>query len=263
MGSKSKIGIIDSGLGGFTVVKELRRILPNESIAYFGDNLNCPYGNRSKEDILHLTYNMLDFLNDRRVKLVGIACNTVSTLIKEYGNRYDFPIVDIITPTVDFVSENGIDNIGILGTAFTIKTGAYQRMLLERNSNIKITTEPSPNLAALIDSGDFDSAAIKDAVRLHLSNLTKGNEVSNLILACTHYPIVEDIFRSFAPDLKIIDPAVHLAQKIKKTLKENDMLNDDKDADASIEIFTTGKADNYKNLISKFNMKDTISINIV
>jgi glutamate racemase len=263
MGNKDKIGIIDSGLGGFTVVRELRRILPNESIAYFGDNLNCPYGNRSKEDILHLTYNMLDFLDNKHVKLVGIACNTVSTLIKEYKDRYDFPIVDIITPTVDFVSENGIDNIGILGTAFTIKTGVYQRMLLERNSNIKITTEPSPNLAALIDSGDFDSAAVKDAVRLHLSNLTKGNDVSNLILACTHYPIVEDIFRSFAPDLKIIDPAVHLARKIEEVLKDTDMLNDDNEADASIEIFTTVKSDNYRNLISKFNMQDTISINIV
>jgi len=263
MGSKNKIGIIDSGLGGFTVVRELRKILPNESIIYFGDNLNCPYGNRSKEEILHLTYRMLDFLNNKHVKLVGIACNTVSTLIKEYRDRYDFPILDIITPTVDYVSEHKIDNIGILGTAFTIKTGTYQRVLLQRNSNIKITPESSPNLAALIDSGDFDSAAIKDAVRLHLSNLTKEDEVSNLILACTHYPIVEDIFRSFAPDLKIIDPAVHLAQKIKETLKDTNMLNDDKNPDASIEIFTTGKTDNYKNLISKFNMQDKISIKIV
>jgi len=260
MKHRKKIGVIDSGIGGFTVVKELRELLPNEGIIYLGDNLNCPYGNRSKEEILRLTLDMLDFLNEKRVKVVGIACNTISTLIEDYKDKYDFTILDIITPTVEHVIDSKKDNIGILGTAFTIETGSYQKKLLSGNGNMKIISEPSQNLAGLIDSGDFDSPLIKNDIKHHLNNIKKGNEVSHLILACTHYPIVEDLFKLEAPNLEIINPAYYLAEKIKLTLKNNNMLEEDKKIDTSIEIFTTGNAEIYNNTIEKLKIKDKFSI---
>ena len=260
MKHRDKIGIIDSGIGGFTVVKELRELLPNESIIYYGDNLNCPYGNRSKEEILRLTLDMLDFLNEKKVKVVGIACNTISTLIEDYKDKYDFPIMDIITPTVEHISASKKDNIGILGTAFTIETGAYQKMLLSVNGNMNIVSEPSSNLAALIDSGDFDSTDIKGDIKNHLNNINKVDEVSHLILACTHYPIVEELFKLEAPNLEIINPAYYLAEKIKLTLKDNNMLEEDNNRDTAIEIFTTGNGEIYNKTIEKLKIKDQFSI---
>ncbi len=260
---RDKIGIIDSGIGGLTVVKELRELLPNEGIIYVGDNMNCPYGNRSKEEILRLTLDMLDFLNEKQVKTVGIACNTISTLIADYKDRYDFSIMDIITPTVDYVIDSKKDDIGIIGTTFTIESGFYQKMLLSGNSNIKIIVEPSADLAGLIDSGNFESPLIKDVVKNHLKNIREGNEVSHLILACTHYPIVEDVFELEAPNLEIINPGYHLAEKIKRTLEDNNMAAQDNDMETAIEIFTTGNAEIYNNTIEKLKIKDNFLVNSI
>ncbi len=256
-----KIGIIDSGIGGFTVVKELRDLLPNEGIVYVGDNLNCPYGNRSKEEILKLTLDMLDLLEAKQVKVAGIACNTISTLIEDYKDRYDFPILDIITPTTDYVIDSKIDNIGILGTTFTIENGTYQKKLLSENESMKIVAEPSPNLAALIDSCDFDSPAIRKDIKLHLENMKNGNKIEHLILACTHYPIAADVFKDEAPNLEIINPAYYLAEKIKKKLNDNNMLEKDNKSDVAIEIFTTGNAEIYNKTIKKLGIDDKFCIN--
>jgi glutamate racemase len=263
MKHRNKIGVIDSGIGGFTVVKELRELLPNEGIIYYGDNLNCPYGNRSKEEILRLTLDMLDFLNEKKVKVVGIACNTISTLIAGYKDRYDFPILDIITPTADYVIDSKKDDIGIIGTTFTIESGSYQKKLLSGNGNIKIVGEPSPDLAMLIDSGDFDSPVIKDVIKNHLNNITEGNEVAHLILACTHYPIVEDIFKLEAPNLEIINPGYHLAEKIKMTLKDNNMVEEDNNMETPIEIFTSGNVEIYYNTIEKLKIKDKFCVSSI
>ena len=100
-----KIGVLDSGIGGLTTVKSLQDLLPGEDIIYFGDNKNVPYGNKSKDEILALTLKMIDFFKENDVKIVAIACNTISTLIDSYKDRYDFPIVDIISPTADYVVE--------------------------------------------------------------------------------------------------------------------------------------------------------------
>ncbi len=260
MKNRNKIGVIDSGIGGFTVVKELRKLLPNEGIIYYGDNLNCPYGNRSKEEILGLTLNMLDFLSEKKVKVVGIACNTISTLIDDYKDKYDFPIMDIITPTVEHVTASKKDGIGILGTAFTIESGTYQKKLISLNDKIKIVGESSSELATFIDNGDFDSPAIKKVINHHLNNITKDNEVSHLILACTHYPIVEDLIKLEAPNLEIINPAYYLAEKIGSTLKDNNMLKEDNNMESMIEIFTTGNAEIYYNTIDKLKIKDKYCI---
>ncbi len=263
MENRKKIGVLDTGIGGFTVVKELRKLLPNESIVYYGDNRNCPYGNKDKKEILQLTFNMLDFLKERKVKLVAIACNTISALIEDYKDKYEFPILDIITPTTEYVLDEGIDEVGILATAFTIKSQSYQKKLLSGNRKIRITAEPSANLAALVDSGEFGSDQIKETVGYHLDNLTREKEISQLILACTHYPIVEDVFNTQAPGIRIINPAYHLAKKVEQVLKDNNMIESHKETEAVVDIFTTGNADIYKKVIKKLNMNDQVSINSI
>ena len=142
--AKAPIGVIDAGLGGYTVVKELQKILPKEDIIFFGDGKNQPYGNRTEEDILHLTHQCLDFLKERKVKAVAIACNTISTLIDKYQPDYDFRIFSIVQAGSNDVVALGLKEVGVLSTVFTAKTGCYARLIHEKAPNIAVYAQGCP-----------------------------------------------------------------------------------------------------------------------
>ncbi len=252
------IGVLDSGIGGLTVVKELQKQLPGENILYFGDNKNCPYGNRSGEDILALTMNMLEFMKQNDVKTVAIACNTISTLIDYYKDKFDFPIIDITKPTIDHIINMNIYDVAILGTEFTIKTGKYEKLLHEKNSDIRVINEGSQLLAGLIDSGKFDSPETREVVKSHIDNLMKKGNADNLVLACTHFPIIEDVFLDISPQLNIINPAFQQAKAISEYLSSNNLLNDKKEGE--LDIYTSGDTKIYSNVIERLNLKNVNSI---
>src|SRR5690554_2678509 len=132
------IGVIDSGVGGLTVVKELQNLLPQESIIYFGDNANVPYGNRSEEEIAKLTKAMIDYLIKKDVKLVAVACNTISTIVDKYFSDYEVPIVSIIAPTAACVVKNKLKEVGVIATKFTVQTGAYDKLIHEKNDLVDV-----------------------------------------------------------------------------------------------------------------------------
>ena len=155
------IGVLDSGVGGLTVARELRNYLPNESIIYIGDNKNVPYGNRTEEEIAELARSMIDFLIQKDVKLVVVACNTVSTIIDKYFSDYDIPIVNIIKTAADYVVRNQLKEVGVIATKFTIATGAYDKLIKERDSSINIISEGSANLASLIDGANFTDQEVE------------------------------------------------------------------------------------------------------
>ncbi|WFA08367.1 glutamate racemase [Tissierella sp. Yu-01] len=248
------IGVLDSGIGGLTVVKELQRQLPGEDIVYFGDNRNCPYGNRSEEEILSLTMDMLEFMKSEGVKIVAIACNTISTLIDSYKDKYDFPIIDIIRPTVDHIINMNTYNIAIIATEFTIKTGAYEKQLLKKNSDINIINEGSKLLAGLVDAGKFDDSQTKEVIETHINNMSAKGDLYNLVLGCTHFPIVEDVFLSLAPELNIINPAFQQAKAIRQYLHKENLLNDKEQG--SLDIYTSGDTEVYSKVIERLNLKN-------
>lgn len=252
------IGVLDSGIGGLTVVKELQSQLPGEDIIYFGDNKNCPYGNRSREDILKLTIDMLKFMEQNDVKIVAIACNTISTLIDSYKDKFDFPIIDIIKPTVEYIIDMNTYSVAILGTEFTVKTGTYEKLLLEKNPDLKIINEGSKLLAGLVDAGKFDAPETKEVVKEHISNLIKKGDSHNLVLACTHFPIVENIFLDISPNLNIINPAFQQAKAIREYLYKNNLLNDNKKGELT--IYSSGDTKVYSNVIERLDLKNIKNI---
>ena len=259
---KRKIGVIDSGIGGLTVVSSLQKMLPNEDLIYLGDNKNIPYGNRSKDEILNLTINLLNFMKDNDVKLVAVACNTISTLIKEYEHLYDFAVMDIISPTIDHVIDMGTYNISILATEFTIKTEAYQNKLLKRNPDLSITSEGSKTLASLIDSGKFDSEETFETVQMHIKNLNDKGDIYNLILGCTHFPIVSHMFTKISPHMELIDPGFELSKKIRKYLDDNNLHNSE--GEGTIDIYTTGSSTEIFELITeRLKIKNILGINTI
>lgn len=240
------IGVIDSGVGGLTVVKELKEQLAGESIIYFGDNANVPYGNKREEEIAQLTKNMIDFLIDKDVKVIAVACNTISSLLDKYFTDYDIPIVSIIKPAADYVVENGIKEVGVIATKFTVQSGAYDRFIREGDESIRVISEGSPNLAQIIDSGNFTE--VRGVIDLHMTNILSKGDLKHIILGCTHYPIVLDKFKERSPSINFINPAYEQVRYINQLLEARNMKAQlDK---STFQIYTTGKEETYHKMLN-------------
>lgn len=255
---KKKIGVLDSGIGGLTTVKALQELLPGEDIVYFGDNKNVPYGNRSKEEIRGLTNNILKFLEAKEVKLAALACNTISTVFDE-EDSFKFKIIDIVTPTVETIKNSDVDSLGVIATEMTIKSNMYQELL--KNDAYEVIGEASKTLAALIDKGLFDSEEIRETIKTHMDNIFERSTINNLILGCTHYPIVENIFKDFYPQVNYINPGFNQAKAIENYLSTNNLLN--KQKTGSVEINTSGDIEIYEKVVEKLGIKNIKQISTV
>lgn len=258
MTDKRPIGVLDSGVGGLTVVRELQKLLPQESILYFGDNANVPYGNKSEEEIAKLTKVMIDYLIKKDVKLIAVACNTISTIVDKYFSDYDIPIISIIAPTADYVVKNKLEEVGVIATSFTVQTGAYDKLIHNQDNSIEVVSEGSPDLASLVDSADFTDDEVRKIVSLHMENILSKKDLKDIILGCTHYPIVVDKFQEFGPGVNFINPAyeqvIYINQLLEKTQGKSDL------SSSSFEIFTTGKKDAYLKMIDLLSLDKPASI---
>lgn len=252
------IGVIDSGVGGLTVVKELQKLLPQESIIYFGDNANVPYGNRPEEEIAKLTKAMIDYLIKKDVKLIAVACNTISTIVDKYFSDYDIPIVSIIAPAADYVIKNKLNEVGVIATNFTVQTGAYDKLIHNKDKSVEVISEGSPDLATLVDSANFTDEEVGKLVSLHMKNILSKKDLKSIILGCTHYPIVVDRFQEFGPGISFINPAYEQVIYIDQLLdKVNGKSND---TNSSFEIFTSGDKEAYHKMIDLLSLEEPDSI---
>lgn len=258
MGDNRSIGVIDSGVGGLTVVRELQKLLPQESIIYFGDNANVPYGNRSEEEIAKLTKVMIDYLIEKDVKLVAVACNTISTIVDKYFADYDIPIVSIIAPAAEYVIKNKLDEVGVIATKFTVQTAAYDNLIHDKNDSVKVISEGSPDLASLVDSADFTETQVRQLVSLHMKNILSKRDLKDIILGCTHYPIVVDKFQEFGPGINFINPAYEQVIYIDQLLDKIDGKSNDKSS--GFEIFTSGSKDTYLKMIDLLSLEEPNNI---
>ena len=258
MGDNRPIGVIDSGVGGLTVVKELQKLLPQESILYFGDNANVPYGNRSEEEIAKLTKAMIDYLIEKDVKLVAVACNTISTIVDKYFSDYDIPIVSIIAPATDYVIKNKLDEVGVIATKFTVQTRAYDKLIQDKRDSVKVISEGSPDLATLIDGADFTEAQVRQVVSLHMKNILQKGNLKDIILGCTHYPIVVDKFQEFGPEINFINPAYEQVVYIDQLLSEMD--GKSTTTNSSFEVYTSGKKDAYLKMVDLLSLEEPENI---
>ena len=178
------IGIFDSGIGGLTVLREIVKNKPNNKYIYVGDTLNIPYGNKSKEELLKLSSMIINYLISRKVDLIIIACGTVSSnLANELKIKYDIPIIDIISPTINYLNNIEIDNIGVMATSMTIKSRIFSKQL----TNKKVIEIACPDLVPNIEYNNEEGINI--ALNKYLE-IFKKNKIDIIVLGCTHYPIV-------------------------------------------------------------------------
>ena len=237
------IGVIDSGVGGLTVVRQIQRLLPGEDIIFYGDSANVPYGNRSADEIFALTMRMLRYLEAREVKCVAIACNTISSLAERLRPECPFPLISIVESGADYVAREKLPLVGVFATEFTVSTGVYETRIHAGHPECEVVSRGSPDLAALIDKGDFNQSAINDEITEQLDVILSRAPVKDLVLACTHFPIVEENFRRCFPELHLIDPAEQQAIAVKNMLVYRTLTNPQNRGKLHIE--TSGEPEVY------------------
>ena len=187
------IGMFDSGVGGLTVLKEVIKENPNENIIYLGDTKRFPYGSKSKESIIELTRNGINFLISKNVKAVIIACGTAtSQALDVIKDEYDIPIIGIIESAVDYIKNKNLKDIGIIATAGTIRSNGWQNKIKERISDARIYNKACPLLAPMAEEGWTNNEIAKLTVHEYVKDF---KDIDCLILGCTHYPLFKNIIK--------------------------------------------------------------------
>lgn len=203
------VGVFDSGIGGMTVVREIRKRFPDEKIIYFGDTKRVPYGEKSKDELINLSEQIVKFLISQGAKVIVDACNTTSALALPYLKTiFDIPIIGVLEPGANSAVKAAVKKIGIIATSGTINSNCYQESILEKNSTMEVTAIACPKLVNFIEDGDLDSAYLKKVLVKYLNNIFLNN-CDTLVLGCTHYPfLIETIEKVIGDDIKLIDPAI-------------------------------------------------------
>lgn len=219
------IGFFDSGVGGLSVLARFRRALPNENIIYFGDTIHLPYGNKSKDELIGYAKFILDFMKNKGVKAVVIACNTSSAQAYDtIKDIYQFPIYPIIQTCAKGISVNNYNRLGVFATEATVKSGKYTEELKKYNTKVQVKEFASKNWVGIVEKNskniDEDIAHIKDELNEMLEF-----KPDKIILGCTHYPYLMNEFIKYVPKDIFIDPADIFVKYVKHDLSTLNLLN--------------------------------------
>ncbi|MBN2484271.1 MAG: glutamate racemase [Candidatus Omnitrophica bacterium] len=222
---QSPIGIFDSGVGGLTVFKEIERLLPGEHIVYMGDTARVPYGNKSPKTVVRFSTENVLFLLENKVKLVVVACNTSSSLALDFLQKtFSVPIVGVIDPAVEKAVEVSPGRrIGVIGTKSTIKSGVYQKKILQKDSRARVCVKACPLFVPLVEEAMLSGPITEDIARYYLKGFKGG--IDTLILGCTHYPLLKKIIASYLKDVHLINSAYEVAVKVRGVLRHSGLLN--------------------------------------
>ena len=227
MSDSRPIGIFDSGVGGLTVVSQVQRLLPNESVIYFGDTARVPYGTKSRETVTRLSVENVEFLMEHDVKLVIVACNTASSLSLGFLKRcFRVPVIGVIEPGVKgAIAATRNNRVGVIGTAATISSGAYEKAIKKINPNARFFGQRCPLFVPLVEEGWLKKKITYDAASIYLSSL-KAKRIDTLILGCTHYPLLKDVIRRvMGSDVVLVDSAKEVAKEARGILDASGLLN--------------------------------------
>jgi glutamate racemase len=213
-----RIGVFDSGVGGLTVLQEIYRQLPNESVLYFGDTARVPYGTRSAAEILQFTRQTLDWMVAQGVKMAIVACNTSSALALETVRaEYDLPILGVILPGARAAALQG-RRIGVIATPATVKSNAYLHAIQEANPHAQVWQVACPEFVPLIETNRINDPQTLAIAQEYIQPLLD-RSIDTLIYGCTHYPHLEPVLRQFVPmSVKFINPAVAVVTAAAKEL---------------------------------------------
>ncbi len=249
------IGMFDSGVGGLTVWRELRKQLPYESIIYFGDTARIPYGVKTVTEILHYVRSIVHWLLTHPVKLIVMACNTSSALVLEQVRQAcPVPVLGLILPGAKAAVEVG-SRIGVLATPATTQSQAYQRAIIECgarvNKQVLCWEQACPDFVPLIESNQLDSPQLQLTARQYLDPLLI-QSIDTLVYGCTHYPLLAPLLHPLLPStVRVVDPAIALAASIRQELDLWGILQSHPPTDINLNLtqfFVSGDPETFANL---------------
>jgi glutamate racemase len=225
MSDPAPIGVFDSGIGGLTVAHEIMRQLPRESVIYFGDTARVPYGPKSPETVRRYSREIAGFLAGEGVKGIVIACNTATAhALDALRTEMGLPIIGVIEPGARAaVRATRSGHIGIIGTAGTIKSGAYDRAIHQLDPNARTTAKDCPLFVPLVEEGWTDHEATRLIAEEYLEPLVR-EHVDTLVLGCTHYPLLKPLLSDvLGRDVQLIDSAEETAAETARVLGDRSL----------------------------------------
>ncbi len=251
--SSAPLGVFDSGVGGLTVVRALRELLPNESIIYLGDTARVPYGSKSPDTIRRFSVEDTQFLVGHGVKAVVVACNTATAhALPLLQSTFRVPVIGVLEPGVEAtLSDPGCERVGIIGTAGTIRSSAYQYALAMRKPGLQIHAVATPLLVPFVEEGWTDHPALKSVLKEYLTPLLdKG--VDTLVLGCTHYPLLIPVLKKLlGSKVRLVDSASTCAAHAQQMLVDKKLLRTAK-AKPTLDIYLTDLAEQAEALSKRF-----------
>ena len=230
--SSAPIGVFDSGIGGLTVVRELMRQLPNESIIYFGDTARVPYGPKSPDTVVRYSREIVEFLRNEGVKAVVVACNTATAhALAALREENPLPIVGVIGAGARGAARaTRSGSVGVIGTQGTINSKAYERAIAAASPNTRITAVACPLFVPLVEEGWLDTDVTRLVAEEYLQPFAT-EHVDTLVLGCTHYPLLKPVIgRVIGRDIRLIDSAEETAAETASTLRRTGLLHGETDA---------------------------------
>jgi len=256
----SPIGVFDSGLGGLTVVKEIMKQLPNESIIYFGDDGRAPYGTKSKETVIKYTKQDAAFLLSMDVKLLVVACNTVSAVaLPDLRSSINVPVLEVIGPGAkSALKKTRQGRIGVIATPATIRSGVYPRAINGINPDVKIYSQACPLFVPLVEEGWWNNQITRMVAEEYLKEL-KNAHVDTLVLGCTHYPVLTDVIRDVMGDeVVLVSSAEELSITLKELLYEEKL--ESRNGPATYRYYTSDSVEKFKKLGKMILQKEISNI---
>jgi glutamate racemase len=260
------IGIFDSGLGGLTVVRAVRRLLPEEKIIYLGDSARVPYGTRSAETVERYANRCAEFLLGQGLKMLVVACNTVSAVaLPTLRKLTDVPVLGVITAGARSVAVHGSPKIGVIGTAGTINSGAYPREIAAIDPDCEVHQRPAPLLVPLAEEGWISGNVPLEVATRYIEPLTRAG-IEVLLLGCTHYPLLVDTIRQaleqLGSDALVIDSATAMAADVQLTL-EKELLSRPKGSIGELHCFVTDLPASFTDMATRFLGEQPETVKVV
>ena len=263
------IGVFDSGLGGLTAVKALRRLLPGEDLIYFGDTARVPYGGRSRETLLKYARQDIAFLRSFDLKAVLIACGTVtSTSLDTLRKENDLPVLGVVEPSCrEALAVTKNKKIGMIATLASARSGAYERTLKGLDADVQVVSQPCPLFVPLVEEGLLQDPVTDEIASRYLTELIDIG-IDTLILGCTHYPLIRStVGRIMGEEVTLVNPAYETAAELKKLLTDCNLLNPQAPAlgDNKYKFYVSDGAEKFKrfaNSIIKYGILSAKTIQI-
>lgn len=234
------IGVLDSGLGGISVLRELVKLMPGEDFIYYGDSANAPYGTRTPEEVIDLTKKDVEFLLERGAKAIVVACNTATSVaIKELRAAYEevLPVIGIEPALKPAVKAKEHSKVVVMATPMTLSQTKFNSMMHIYEDDANIIKMPCPGLVEYIESGVLDGPVLDTYLEKQFAPYDKA-EIDAVVLGCTHYPLIREVIQKHLPGVFVYDGGFGTAKQTKRRLEERGLLSD-RESGGKVEIFNS------------------------